>query len=209
MKENKGINEILNTLNNEDLEMLASYISAEVRDALDEDHELEGCEVSEKDFWVEKLKPIEYKVVPRRIAAILLDLGFVHEAKGNQTLDGPYNEDVFFNSLQEGFIKIRFVSSPTNRYIEVSIAKDSSTGGSFRFPLSSENILVLDDYDRIELFRRYYVSNKEKEVDSDDDVDYEGSSLSVCFAIDRTTRSYSLKGISQYKDKTLFSYVLK
>lgn len=209
MKENKGINEVLDTLNSEDRERLASYISDEVRDALDEDHELEGCEVSEKDFWVEKLKPIEYKVVPRRIAAILLDLGFVHEAKGNQTLEGPYNEDVFFNTLQEGFIKIRFVSSPTNRYIEVSIAKDSSTGGSFRFPFTPRNAFLLDNPTVIKFVRIYSVPSGMKEVDADDDVDYEGSSFEVHFSIDLITRSYSLYGVSEYKNKILFSYRLQ
>lgn len=66
MEENKGINEILNKLDSEDRERLASYISDEVRDAFDEVNELENYEVLEKDFWVGKLKPIEYEVAPRR-----------------------------------------------------------------------------------------------------------------------------------------------
>lgn len=209
MKENKKFNEILRELSSEDRESLASYISNEVRDALDEVHELKNYEVLEKDFWVEKMKPTEYEVAPRRTAEILLELGFVHEAKGNQTLDGPYNEDVFFNSLQEGFIKIRFVSSPTNRYIEVSIAKDSSTGGSFRFPFTPRNAFLLDNPTVIKFVRIYSVPSGMKEVDADDDVDYEGSSFEVHFSIDLINRSYSLYGVSEYKNKILFSYRLQ
>ena len=209
MKENKGINEILNKLDSEDRERLASYISEEVRDALDDSHELDNYEVLEKDFWIEKMKPTEYKVAPRRTAEILLDLGFEHEAKDGQTLEGPYNEDVFSNTLQEGSIRIRFVSSPSNRYIEVSIAKDGSTEGSFRFPLTPRNTLLLDNPSVIEFVRTYSVSSRMKEVDADDDVDYEGSSFAVYFSINRKNRSYWLKGVSKYKDKILFSYYLQ
>lgn len=208
MKENKGINEILNTLNNEDLEMLASYISAEVRDAFDEGHELEDYEVLEKDYWIEKLKPIEYMVAPKNMAKILLDLGFMHQAKGNPTLEGPYHEDVFYNALHEGFIKIRFVNSPTNRYTEVSISKDSSSGACFRFPLVPKNDLIVGCV-KIEFVRTYSASKGIKEVDADDDVDYEGNSFIVRFSIDIIGRSYLLEGVSKYKNKTLFSYRLQ
>ena len=126
-------------------------------------------------------------------------------------MEGPYNEDVFCNTLQGGSIRIRFVSSPTNRYIEVSISKDSSTGGSFRFPLSPRNTLIFDNPAVIEFVRRYPVSNQrnEKEVDSDDDVDYKESTFEVYFSINRIKRSYWLKGVSKYKDKILFSYYLQ
>lgn len=124
-------------------------------------------------------------------------------------MEGSYNEDVFFNTLQEGSIKIRYVSSPANRYIEVSIAKDSSTGGSFRFPLTPRNTLLLDNPSVIEFVRIYSVSNRMKEVDADDDVDYKGSSFAVYFSINRKNRSYWLRGVSEYKDKILFSYYLQ
>lgn len=209
MKGNKKISEILRVLSHEDLESLALCISEEIRDALNEVNELENNEVLEKDFWVEKMKPAEYEVVSRRMAEILLGLGFVHEAKGGKTLEGPYHEDVFSNTLQEGFIKIRYVSSPTNRYMEVSVSKGDSTGGTFRFPLNLRNTLIFDDPTVIEFVRIYSVSGGMKEVDADDDVDYKGSSFAVYFSINRNNRSYSLKGVSEYKDKILFSYKLK
>lgn len=209
MKNNKRFNEILRGLSREDRESLASYISKEVRDALDESNELDNYEVLEKDFWVEKMKPVEYEVVSGRMAEILLGLGFVHEAKGGKTLKGPYHEDVFSNALQEGSIKIRYVSSPTNRYIEVSVSKGVFIGGTFRFPLNPRNTLLIDDPTVIEFVRIYSVSRGMKEVDADDDVDYEGSSFAVYFSINRKNRSYSLKGVSKYKDKILFSYELK